>query len=465
MCFSPRVVAYLNRYLSRAGRGDEFTNDSADMATLPRFVYVVNHSRFAAPSHVCAAVPQQAPEPFETTAARWTLQVVQPSLRNGAQVPEQRVVKSSDVETEYDEEEEEEEDDDDKASNNGETDDMVVNHDADSRESPNDTGATDDKPGAMAADEDQDHEDDAGPPEADDVAAAIKLLGPHIVLDHADRLVREDRLASILPTSATHVTLHNVRSGQAHPPWGRKHATLVSTLFFDPAVSEHGLWEGLSPRNILVGLEPDLQKELADQLAAGQNDNWLGPTRPASFVPPSADDVAAAEAARAEVEALRPQHAASVPAASHAARLAANNSVARAYLALIEAKAPALLPRLARWRCGPGVMRILEYAVEAKGEQAEAEKAGVPPFDELVASNEAMVAYYAAAAENSRLWALLQAKDRRASELEVKAAPTLEERLQFQTYEEAEGCVVCGDKRGKVRGLSELVEWARGIRH
>jgi hypothetical protein len=47
----------------------------------------------------------------------------------------------------------------------------------------------------------------------------------------------------------------------------------------------------------------------------------------------------------------------------------------------------------------------------------------------------------------------------------VKAAPTLEERLQFQTYEEAEGCVVCGDKRGKVRGLSELVEWARGIRH
>ncbi len=118
-------------------------------------------------------------------------------------------------------------------------------------------------------------------------------------------------------------------------------------------------------------------------------------------------------------------------------------------------------------------MQIHTHAVMAKGEQAEAEKAGVSPIKELVASNEAMVAYHAAAAEARRLGELDDAKERRATELEddlrarreVQAAPTLQEHVQFQTYEEAEGCVVCGEKWGKVRQLSELGERARGTRH
>jgi hypothetical protein len=450
ICFSSRVAAYLNNYLPRDFEGRSSTDWHRGLylegdyycnrVTLPAFVYVVRSPAFAQPESACFALPPPpTDEDFATYAARWTLHTIGPAPVRFA--------------TEY-------------------------GRSRDWRLPPRETEV--EMP----------------------VAEAIDYFGRHMRGTYDN--VRLDPAAAIGHCiSAPKVTMHSVPFGPTlHAHNGPRCHDVHHGVQCCPryGASCHGEWERdvgvdeertlflrepqtlledtreLAPRNRVIGL-PSAQQEGLKELVLER----IGTTRPADVLPPSEEEHAAVAAAKEEAEAAKtaPFVPWAVPGLFYGMpdghpRGEAIKSVTRDYVALAEQKGPHVRSKLDPFMDGD-TLDVCKYFAENYRLQGDLEielsRLGLPRLLDSIFSHQqvkdaladAKSRHFAHRADSHQRWNDLSAElDRK---IAIAAAPTIEERLQFLTYDEADPCEVCGEKGAQERSLRDLITWARGIRH
>ncbi|BEI85140.1 hypothetical protein CcaverHIS002_0505410 [Cutaneotrichosporon cavernicola] len=299
------------------------------------------------------------------------------------------------------------------------------------------------------------------------VAELIELSGDVMVEGRSD--MHYARLYAIAQCMfAQRVTMHNI-------PYGPIILLTDSTMLDGPSadpyeertffLSEDETFcrdtEELAQRiNRIVGLPSADQKRFVKRVLADQQ--YYAPVRPPGFVPPSPRQYAAVAAARKERDATRTAYR-EFPSMMDAVQL----PVSQEFIAQVKEKAPHLLPKFDSFVEANSVdMDSLLH--EAERLHAGLEAAGVLELSPLLKAREA--AFFAkkkqmADDEYTALAHLRKLKKGLQRQLAIDGYPRIEESMQFSTYDEADPCEVCGEKRGEERSLRDLITWARGIRH